>query len=130
MDIRRAISHAGLRALIRWFAERAPRDGLPIAHGANVSIDSDQALGDTTTPYSAALAGRAVAGALTRRKRSTIRVPAWVGSRSTLASSLDAMAVTMRCPMPVERGSILTLRPTPSSAIDKTRSSPCALRLT
>gem|GEM_PF-2496633 len=50
MDIRRAISHAGLRDFIRWFAERAPRDGLAIAHGANVSIDSDQALGDTITP--------------------------------------------------------------------------------
>ena len=69
------------------------------------------------------------AGAWTRRKRSTIRVPAWAGSRSTLASSLDAIAETMRWPMPVERGSVLTLRPTPSSAIDSTRSSPSAFEL-
>src|SRR5580692_5996977 len=85
--------------------------------------------GNVVLGYPAALAGL-VAGGLTRRNRSTIRVPAWAGSRSTLASSLDAMAVTIRCPMPVERGLVLTLRPTPSSAIDNARSSPCAWRST
>src|SRR5690349_14222561 len=79
----------------------------------------------------AALATGFAAAGLQRPKRSTIRVPAWRGSGSTLASSLAAMAATMRCPMPVERGSFcLASRPTPSSAIDSTSSSPFARRST
>src|SRR5258705_67456 len=44
--------------------------------------------------------------------------------------SFAAIALTMRCPMPVERGSALALRPTPSSAIATTRSSPSGLSST
>ena len=98
--------------------------GLPALHAHRFARATRCARG-TVEFYSAALAGLAGAGAaLTRRKRSTMRVPAWLGSRSTLASSFCAIAVTMRWPMPVERGSVLTLRPTPSSAIDSSRSSP------
>src|SRR5579863_1382363 len=62
--------------------------------------------------------------------RSTILVPEWAGSRSTVAASFAAIAVTMRCPIPVERGSVLAFSPTPSSAMHSSSSLPRPVRST
>src|SRR5258705_13819575 len=66
--------------------------------------------------YPAAVADFAATGARARRNFSMIRVPAWAGSRSTLALSLLDMAVALRCPLTADSGSAFTLWATPTHA--------------